>query len=59
MGRSKSKQKRQKIDFKRRRHARAKRVRDRLKSNAGSPAENKSAEQKEKPRRTAKAHKAS
>lgn len=59
MGRSKSKQKRQKIDFKRRRHARIKRVRDRLRSKAGSPAENKSSVPKEKPRRTAKAPKAS
>lgn len=59
MGRSKSKQKRQKIDFKRRRHARAKRVRDRLKSNAGASIDNKSADQKERPRRTAKTPKAS
>jgi hypothetical protein len=59
MGRSKSKQKRQKIDFKRRRHARAKRVRDRLKSNVGASIDNKSADQKERPRRTAKTPKAS
>jgi hypothetical protein len=57
--RSKSKQKRKKIDFRRRRHAREKRVSDRLKAMPGAEHAPKPAVKKEKPAKAAKAPKAS